>query len=126
MVACSSIGPKQDEAPLNMKVFDQRAPASMSPPLQADSALIDNVSLRSKADYHFTMGEAHSLNGKVNEAIEEFRLVLVYDPESPQVRYRLASEYLKKGFVSEAIEQAELAIQYQPQLTEAHILLGGL
>ena len=120
------MGPKKDQTALNMKVFDQRAPASMAPPQEEQSAIVDNVHMRSKADYHFTMGEAYSLSGQVNKAIEEFRLVLVYDPESPNVRLRLASEYLKKGFVSESIEQAELAVQYNPQLTEAHVLLGGL
>jgi tetratricopeptide (TPR) repeat protein len=126
LASCGSLDSQKDSVALNMKVFDQRAPASMSPPTEEKTAIVDHVHMRSKADYHFTMGEAYSLNGQVNKAIEEFRLTLVYDPESPQVRLRLSGEYLKKGFVSEAIEQAELAVQYDPQLTEAHILLGGL
>lgn len=104
-----------------------RAPASMGPPaVAADGQSIDPTYIRTQADYHFAMGEAHALNGERQKAIEEFKMVLVYDPSSPTVRLRLATEYLKTGFVSESVEQAEEALKLDPKSVDAHLLLGGL
>ena len=61
--------------------------------------------MMSEADYHFTMGEALSLEGKSDRALEEFKLTLVYDPDSLVVRMRLAAEYIRQGMLSEALEQ---------------------
>jgi len=70
------------------------------------------------------MGEAFSLEGETDKAIEEFRLTTVYDSTSPLIRKRLAEEYLKKGLLSETIEQAEIAIQLDSKYSEVHFLLG--
>lgn len=105
-----------------------RAPASMGPPALASDGkdTIDPLSIRSQADYYFAMGEAHSLNGDRTKAIEAFKMTLIYDPESPTVRLRLATEYLKAGFMSEAVEQAEAALERDPKNVDAHLLAGGL
>ena len=103
------------------------APAKMSPPeLVSDAQLIDPVYNRTQADYHYTLGEALSLDGQSNKAIEEFKLTLIYDPQSASVRLRLAAEYIKQGLMSEAIEQAELAIESDPTSLDGRLLLGGL
>ena len=68
------------------------APKKMSPPQVTEDQSIDPVYMRSQADYHFTMAEALSLDGKVDAAIEQFKLTLVYDPNSAVVRKRLAEE----------------------------------
>lgn len=103
------------------------APASMSPPQDAgDAAAIDPAYLRSKADYHFALGESLSLEGETERAIEEFKLTTVYDPQAATVRLRLAGEYMKLGLVTEAIEQAEMGLQIDPKNTELHLFLGGV
>lgn len=105
-----------------------RAPASMSPPLAAGSGdeKIDPLYLRTQADYHFSMGEALSYEGQSEKAIESFKLVMVYDPNSAHVPLRLAAEYVKLGMLSEALEFAELSAQKDPNFVEARLLLGGL
>ncbi len=104
------------------------APASMSPPeiRKGDGATIDPLFMRSQADYHYTLGEALSLEGKGRLAAESFRLALIYDQKSPVIRLRLASELLRQGLLTEAIEQAELAAEMDPDYLEARLLLGGL
>ncbi|MBX3039811.1 MAG: tetratricopeptide repeat protein [Bdellovibrionaceae bacterium] len=106
-----------------------RAPASMSPPtvqVQGDHTTIDPVHMRTQADYNYSMGEAYSLDGQVQKAIESFKMTLVYDPESAAVRLRLATEYLKAGLISEALEQGIEAVKADPKNIEGHLLLGGL
>lgn len=103
------------------------APEKMSPPeAVSDAQIIDPVYNRTQGDYHYTLGEALSLDGQSNKAIEEFKLTLIYDPQSVTVRLRLAAEYIKQGLMSESIEQAELAVESDPTSMEARLLLGGL
>lgn len=105
-----------------------RAPASMSPPVlvSGDTTVIDPVHMRTQADYHFSMGEAYSLDGQTEKAIEEFKMTLIYDAESSAVRMRLATEYLKSGLLSEAVAQAREAVEKDPKNIDGHLLLGGL
>ncbi|MCB0340893.1 MAG: DUF2225 domain-containing protein [Pseudobdellovibrionaceae bacterium] len=104
------------------------APPSMSPPDASGKSgeVIDGTHVRSEADYHFSMGEAYSLDGNTEKAIAEFKLTTVYDPKSVIVRKRLAEEYVKIGLFSEAIEQAELALKVDAKNTETRLLLGQL
>lgn len=104
-----------------------RAPSSMSLPTDGKTGgVIDEVSLRTKADYHFTIAESLSLEGESARAIEEYKLTLVYDPNSAQVRLRLAAEFVKAGLVSEAVEQCKAALETDPKHEDARLLLGGL
>ena len=96
-----------------------RAPSSMSVPNDA-------THVRTQADYHFSLAETYSLEGNSSRAIEEYKLTLVYDSSSPQVRLRLATEYIKQGLISEAMEQAKSAVERDKNNVDAHLLLGGL
>lgn len=104
------------------------APSSMTPPSEEvkSGPTIDPMHMRSQADYHFTLGEAYALEGNSRKAIEEFKLTLVYDPDSTLVRLRLAAEFVRQGLLSEAIEQAEVAVQTDPKHVDARLLLAGL
>ncbi|MCB0384016.1 MAG: tetratricopeptide repeat protein, partial [Bdellovibrionales bacterium] len=104
------------------------APEAFRPPDMADTEnpVIDSVYLQSQSDYHYTMGESYSLEGNSEKAIEEFKLTLIYDPNSVMVRLRLSVEYVRQGLLSEAIEQAELAVKMDPKSSEGRLLLGGL
>jgi tetratricopeptide (TPR) repeat protein len=103
-------------------------PGTLSPKDQRQTAgeLVDDLYLRTQADYHFTLAESHSLDGEAQRAIEGYKLTLVYDPKSPVVHLRLAAEYVKQGLVSEAIEQAKTALEHDPKFEDAYLLLGGL
>jgi tetratricopeptide (TPR) repeat protein len=105
-----------------------RAPASMSPPIfQADNTdNLDPVYLRTQADYYFQVGEAQSLDGQHQKAVEAFKMVLVYDSNSSQVHLRLAAEYVKLGMLTQALEHAEIAVKKNPTSADARVLLGGL
>lgn len=102
-----------------------RAPASMAIPADVEETL-DNKNVAALADYHFTLGETFALEGNSTKAIEEYRLTLTYDPNSVQVRLRLASEYVKQGMVNEAIKHGKIAIEMDTKNVDAHMLLGGL
>ncbi|MBA92683.1 MAG: hypothetical protein CMJ43_18575 [Phyllobacteriaceae bacterium] len=80
----------------------------------------------SAAEYHFGMAQAYSTGGQVNQAIEEYKLVLMYDPESALVHLRLAAEYIKKGSLSDALTSAKEAVRLDSNLMDARLLLAGL
>jgi tetratricopeptide (TPR) repeat protein len=88
--------------------------------------VIDPEFLRSQADYHFSLAEAHSLEGDSKLAADEYKLTLIYDPKSSHVRMKLAMELVKKGELVQAIDQAEAAVQTSPELVSTHLLLAGL
>ncbi len=104
------------------------APTVMQPPrdLSSEKTMIDPLYLASQADYHFTLGESYDLEGFTEKAIEEFKLTLVYDPNSSSVRARLATAYVKKGMLSEGLEQAKMAVDLDPNSYEARVLLAGV
>ncbi len=105
-----------------------QAPRSMTPPKTVDEGdkSQDPVYLRTQADYHFAVGESLSLDGQNEKAIESFKTVLIYDPESALVRMRLATEYVRVGLISQAVEQAEKSLAKNPKSVEGRLLLGGL
>ncbi|MCB0351393.1 MAG: tetratricopeptide repeat protein [Bdellovibrionales bacterium] len=103
------------------------APRSMSPPTAvSEDPVIDPTHVRSQADYHFALGEALSLDGESERAIEEFKLATVYDAESAEIRLRLGNEYLRQGLLTESVEQAELALKLDSESVDVHLFLGGL
>ena len=129
LVGCASVsfreGLVRDSALSNLNP----APESISPPKYSDNdanPMVDPVYMSSQADYHFTLGEAFSFEGKSQRAIEEFKLTQIYDPQSVVVRMRLAAEYVRVGMLTEAIEQAEIAVDMAPDNSDARMLLGGL
>ena len=81
---------------------------------------------QTQADYHYMWGEALSLEGNSNKAIEAFKQVLEKDPTSVMVRLRLAAEYLKLEKWNQVIEYAEEAIDQDPTSPNGHLLLGGV
>ncbi len=125
-----SVGSNSDKAFYYDASFDDRnrAPASMTPPSYSEEVTdnLDPVYLRTQADYHFHLGEAYSLDGNPQKAVESFKMVLVYDPNSSQVHLRLAAEYVKMGMLTQALEQSETAVKKNPKSIDGRILLGGL
>ncbi len=129
LASCASFT-SAPEAQYHESAFDDhnRAPASMTPPMYVADGTdqLDPVYMRTQADYYFSMGEAQSLDGQHQKAIESFKMVLVYDPNSAQVQMRLASEYVKLGMFTQALEHGENCIQKDPKSIDGRLLLGGL
>ncbi len=124
LISCANSPNGSDKPSYSYHDFEQRAPASLSPVV--NDGEINEMHLKTQADYHFTMAEAYALEGQTEKAIEAYKLVLVYDPTATEVRIKLASEYLKKGFISEAIQEAEVAVKERPDLTAGRFLLAGI
>ncbi len=103
-----------------------QAPEKVFSAKEVSNNTIDEVHLRTKADYHYSLAESLSLEGNSKRAIEEFKMTLVYDPKSSAVMTRLAAEYLRSGLVNEALEHAQDALKITPDHKEARILLGGI
>lgn len=78
------------------------------------------------AEDHFGLAQAYSADGEVDQAIEEYKLTLIYDPKSALVHVRLAAEYVRKGLLSEALESSQQAIHLDPKFVDAHLILAGL
>ncbi len=87
---------------------------------------IDPSFVRTQADYHFTLGETYALEGSVDKAIEEYKLTLIYDPNSSIVRLKLAGEYVKRGDLVQAVDQGEEAAKLDDKMVSAHSFLGNL
>ena len=87
---------------------------------------VDPLFLRTQADYYFSVGEAYSYEGNHQKAIESFKSVLIFDPESVSVKVRLAQEYVKSGLISEALVQAQKIAQQYPAHAPGHLLLGNI
>ena len=80
----------------------------------------------SNAEYHFGMAQAYSAGGHTDQAIEEYKLVLIYDPDSPMVYLRLAAEFVKKGALSDGLVTSKKAVELDPKFIDARLMLAGL
>lgn len=106
-----------------------KAPERFSPPSEEKEIAKDSNSpsnMQSRADYYFAMGESYALEGNSRKALEAYRSVLLYDPDSPTVHLRLAVELVKLGMVSEAVNHCESALALDEKRVDAHMLLAGL
>ena len=78
------------------------------------------------AEYHFSLAQAYASDGNPDRAIEEYKLTLMFDANTPLIYTRLAMEYLKKGLFSSAMEACNTALKLDSKFTDAHLILGGL
>lgn len=81
---------------------------------------------QASAEYHFSMAQAYSVEGDIDQAIEEYKLTLMFDSNSALVYSRLATEYVRKGMLSAAMETCKEALQKDPSYVEARLILAGL
>jgi tetratricopeptide (TPR) repeat protein len=78
------------------------------------------------AIFHFSLGQAYSLDNDPQRAIESYRATLVHDPKSALVRARLAAELVKVGNFSEAKTLCEEAIKIDGKYVDSYLLLAGI
>ncbi|MCO5144162.1 MAG: tetratricopeptide repeat protein [Oligoflexia bacterium] len=78
------------------------------------------------AIFHFSLGQAYSLDNDPLRAVESFRAALVHDENSPVIRARLAAELVKIGKMAEAKEICEKSIAINPKYVDSYLLLAGI
>jgi len=88
---------------------------------------------RAQAYYHFTLANTYEeeavTQGRpelVTRAIEEYKLALNADPDSPQLSNALADLYFRSGRSHEAESTARELLKSLPDDTDAHKLLGRI
>ena len=86
---------------------------------------------RAQAYYHYSMAHiyeelvtSYARSEFANKAIEEYKLALQYDPNSPYLNAGLAELYAKTGRIKEAVLEAQDIIKRDPTNIEARRLLG--
>jgi tetratricopeptide (TPR) repeat protein len=92
----------------------------------AVSTVPESAKIFANAGYHFTMAQAYSSDGNTDRAIEEYKLALIYDPDSSTIYSRLTNEYLRKGMLSSAMEVCKEGVSKHPEFSDLRMLLGGL
>ncbi len=90
------------------------------------NAAVAKANGRATAEYHFSMAQAYSTEGESDRAIEEYKLTLMFDPDSAIVYSRLAGEYVKKGMLSLAMETCRDALARDSKMVDARLMLAGL
>lgn len=119
-ISCASLTSLQTEQ-------KNRTPASIKVPvITAGQQSLDPVYMQTQADYNYSMGEAYSLEGSSQKAIEHFKTTLVYDPNATSVKLRLATEQLRAGQVSEAMDLAQQVVKTDPNNEQGRMLLAAL
>lgn len=78
------------------------------------------------AVFHFSMGQAYSLDNDPQKAIESYRAALVHDPKSALLRARLAAELVKMGSFAEAKLLCLESIELDPKYVDSFLLLAGI
>jgi tetratricopeptide (TPR) repeat protein len=117
-------------APATPKPATPAAPVS-SAPSAANST--PSAADRATAYYHAALADNYEdmatnfgRQDYVTRAVEEYKLALNADPDSPQLAVGLAELYFRAGRAREAIQTAQELIKKNPENLEAHKLLGRI
>ena len=103
------------------------AQKTVSAPTAASIAVPD----RASAYYHYGLAHLYedlAINAGrsdyATQAVEEYKLALTADPNSPMLQNGLADLYFKIGRIREAVTAAQEQVDRNPDDIEAHTLLG--
>lgn len=105
-----------------------RAPASLKVPkaYEGDYPTVDALHNQAEADYLFLQADLKSQEGQSAEALDLYKSILVYDPDSATVKQKIAVEYYRQGQIRDALYWAEKAKAQAPKQKDINMLLGGL
>ena len=70
------------------------------------------------------LGTLHAKEGKLEEAIEQYRVALRLKPGFPEAHFFLGNAYDQQGKLDEAIAEYQQALWFKPIMETAHLLLG--
>ena len=75
---------------------------------------------------HSNLGRAYFEDGKLEEAVNEFKAAIEIDPKAYKAHYNLGLAYEKKDLIPEAVQAYETTIRINPGFTDAHFNLGNI
>ena len=78
----------------------------------------------SSAVAHYAMGVIYDNDGKINEAIKEYKEALRYDKRSGAAHARIGADYLLQNDIKNAISHLLLAKKYDPEGIKPRVLLA--
>lgn len=112
----------------NKKPTYQKSPSLMerilSPFLKKDAKLEKTCVDTRQADMHFTLGLSMAENESFYEqAVEEFRLAIKFDPKLDEALYNLALMYYKTGQFEEAVVNFQKVIAIKKEDPQARKLI---
>lgn len=87
----------------------------------ADPKLNKTFSLK-----HFEIAEMYFSYNRYDEALFEYNKAIALDPDTLDIRIKIAKVYSKKGFVSKAIEELRSLKSEYPNYVPARVALGLL
>jgi predicted O-linked N-acetylglucosamine transferase (SPINDLY family) len=73
-----------------------------------------------QAMFHYNLGEAYRVSGKLGEAIESYRQALRIDPTDPKASNNVAGLLRSLGRAAEAVDGFRRAVELQPKQVEVH------
>jgi len=79
-----------------------------------------------KARTYNNLGNAYLDEGRMNDAIEEYKIALRLRPDYPAAHYNLGNVYKKRGRMNDAIQEYKTALKLAPNYAEAHNNLGNV
>lgn len=131
LAACAGSQPRGKVVRLQEQSLAPKAPASTTkePKLvvqEGQGTLEVPENPDEAAVFHFSLGQAYSLDNDPQRAIEAYRTTLVHDPRSALVRARLAAELVKTGNFAEAKSLCEEALKLDPKYVDSYLLLAGI
>lgn len=129
--ACASTKHKGQVVRLQPEIDDAQAKSAPQNPEKGPLYTLGNLGEEPSAKddaaiFHFSMGQAYSLDSDPARSIESYRATLVHDPNSALVHARLAAELVKVGNFAEAKSLAEKAIVLDPKYLDSYLLLAGI
>lgn len=103
------------------QVFEQ-ANRSVSQKRKSDTFGVD----KKFAIKHLEIADLYFRYRRYEEAIEDYRKAAALDPETAEIRIRLAKAYAKKGLVTRALQELQQLKSEKPRYIPARIQLGLL
>lgn len=75
---------------------------------------------------HYDLGAAYAKQGRLNEAINEYKTALKFKPDYASAHYNLGNAYAKQGRFDVAIGEYRTALIFNPNIADAHNNMGAI
>ncbi|MCK5375406.1 MAG: tetratricopeptide repeat protein, partial [Alphaproteobacteria bacterium] len=73
-----------------------------------------------KAVEHYNLGITYSKQGRLEEAILEYKRAINYKPDFAEAHYDLGVDYFQLNMIDDAIREYALTIRFKPDYIKAH------
>ncbi len=87
------------------------------------------TALKLKPDYveaHYNLGNAYAMQGKFDEALKAYLIVIKLKPDYIVAHYNLGLVYLEKGLKQKAEEEFKTALKLKPDFSPAKKALESI